>query len=88
MAWFTYQCPTHGKFKVNLPKRNKTYSCPTCNIESNCIINVGTTQILERLDNGLMARAVERLHNVEEILNERADKHTQETAPNIEDNEC
>jgi hypothetical protein len=36
---------------------------------------------MERLDNGVMARAVERLHNVEEILDERSKKHAQEFSP-------
>lgn len=29
---------------------------------------------MEKLDNGLMARAVVRLHNIEEIVAERADR--------------
>ncbi len=33
---------------------------------------------MERLDNGAMGRAVERMHNIEEIMNDRADKHTEE----------
>jgi hypothetical protein len=30
--------------------------------------------MVERLDNGLMPRAVERLHNIEEIMEEREKK--------------
>jgi hypothetical protein len=48
---------------------------------------MGTTQIIEKLDNGLMGRAVERLHNIEEIMNERADKHTAETEGSSEPEE-
>jgi hypothetical protein len=38
----------------------------------------GSVSIVERLDNGIMGRAVERLHNIEEIMNDRADKHSKE----------
>lgn len=79
MAWFSYKCPEHGTFRITLGKRVPKMKCPTCGIESCAIIKIGTTQIVERLDNGLMGRAVERLHNIEEIMNERADKHTAET---------
>lgn len=30
---------------------------------------------MERLDNGAMARAVERIHNVEDLMEERSQKH-------------
>lgn len=79
MARFTYNCPNHGHFKVSLKKREKTVKCPQCDSDSSVIIIVGSTSIVERLDNGAMGRAVERLHNIEEIMNERADKHTKET---------
>jgi hypothetical protein len=74
MAWFSYKCPEHGEFRVSLPKREKKVKCPTCSVESGAIIRAGGVQIVERLDNGAMARTVERLHNIEEIMNERADK--------------
>lgn len=79
MAWFSYKCPEHGQFRVTLEKRVPKIACPSCGKESCAIIKIGSTQIVERLDNGLMGRAVERLHNIEEIMNERADKHTKET---------
>jgi hypothetical protein len=77
MAWFTYKCEEHGKFKVSLTKREKLRPCPTCSKDACAIIQLGTTRIVERLDNGAMARAVERLHNVEEIMEERANKHAE-----------
>ena len=73
MAWFNFNCPAHGKFHLSLPTRQKYGKCPTCQTESPGIIGAGSTQIMERLDNGLMGRAIERLHNVEEILNDRSD---------------
>jgi hypothetical protein len=35
-------------------------------------------QSVEVLDNGAMARSVERLVNIEEIMEDRADKHSKE----------
>jgi len=73
MAWFNFNCPEHGKFHLQLPKRESSGKCPKCDADSQAVIGAGTTQIMERLDNGLMGRAVERLHNIEEMLNDRSD---------------
>ena len=77
MAWFSYKCPECGSFKKSLPKREQWVQCPQCN-HKDCvaILKVGSIQVVERLDNGAMARAVERVHNIEEIMEDRADKHT------------
>lgn len=79
MGWFTYDCPVHGNFKVSLPKREKVQHCTTCGNDSKVILKVGSVSIVERLDNGAMARSVERLHNIEEIISDRADKHSSES---------
>lgn len=71
MAWFTYKCPKHGTFRKSLPKRESSYVCPECGLDSKNVLKVGNSMIVERLDNGVMARAVERLHNIEEIVEER-----------------
>ena len=84
MAWFSYTCPEHGDFKVSLPKRQKRSPCPTCGKDSDGIIKLGTIQVKERLDNGAMARKVERLHNIEEIMNDRADKHQEEAMKKLD----
>jgi hypothetical protein len=77
MAWFTYECLEHGRFTASLPKREKKYKCPVCQVEGGAIIKGGDTmQVLERLDNGAMARAVERLVDIEQIMEERSDKHS------------
>lgn len=78
MAWFNYSCPEHGSFRVSLPKREKKYPCKECGVDSQPILSVGSIQVVERLDNGAMVRAVERLHNVEEIMSNRSDKHSKE----------
>ena len=61
---------------MSLESRAKTTKCPRCGAESRVILKVGSSQILERLDNGVMPRAVERLHNVEEIMADRDAAHT------------
>lgn len=78
MAWFTYACPEHGQYKINLQKRQSVGSCPQCYRPSVPILKPSTFQVVERLDNGAMARSVERLHNIEEIMEDRADKHSKE----------
>jgi hypothetical protein len=79
MGWFTYKCNTHGTFKASLPKREKTMPCKKCNEPSLFVPKVGTTVVYERLDNGAMSRAVERIHNVEELMGERNDKSRADT---------
>lgn len=76
MARFKYKCPDHGEFVVCLDKREKKANCPHCGKESRAIIRAGTIQVMERLDNGAMARAVERLSNIEEVMSERSDAHS------------
>lgn len=87
MGWFSYECPEHGEFKVSLSKREKKYPCPKPDcIHDECapLLKVGSFQVIERLDNGAMARAVERLHNIEDIMEERDKKFTDMMAPKIE----
>lgn len=86
MAWFRYKCLEHGIFTASLEQREKTMKCPKCGARSMVKLGVGTTQIVEKLDNGVQGRAVERLHNVEEIMEERNDKHTLEQPDEDEDN--
>ncbi len=75
MAWFTYACKEHGEFRQSLSKREKSRQCPVCGVESYPVLKAGSSiSVVERLDNGVMARRVERLHNIEEIMSERADK--------------
>ena len=76
MAWFSYTCETHGDFKTSLEKRESTQKCPKCQVNCRGIIKAGTSRTVERLDNGAMGRAVERLHNIEEIMSERDANHS------------
>lgn len=76
MAWFRYECPEHGSFRKSLKKRKKTAECPVCGGLGKAIMKAASVQVMERLDNGAMARSIERLHNIEEIMEERADNHS------------
>lgn len=80
MAKFTYRCLTHGEFFLNQEKRQKKVECPSCGADSRAIIKAGSIQTIERLDNGLMTKAVERLANIEEIMEERERKHNESQA--------
>lgn len=79
MGWFSYKCSEHGEFKVSLPKRETSVPCSKCQSKSYPALKAGTISVMERLDNGAMGRAVERLHDIEEIMNKRADDHTAAT---------
>ena len=76
MPIFTYKCGEHGIFQKMLPSRVKTFECPKCGEISQNQFKVGSVQTMEILDNGLMARAVERLSDIEEIVSLDNDKFT------------
>lgn len=76
MAWFSYKCEDCGEFRKSLKKREKKQECPICGKPSCVVLRTGTVQTVEILDNGAMARSVERLSNIEEIIEERADRHS------------
>jgi len=78
MAWFTYKCEQDGTFRKSLIKREKRQKCPTCDSDCPIVLKPASMQSVEILDNGAMARSVERLVNIEEIMEERADKHSEE----------
>lgn len=78
MGWFRYKCPQHGEFIAVLLKRSKAYICPICSQESPAVITVGSSRVVERLDNGAMERAVERLADIKELIKERNEKHDEQ----------
>jgi hypothetical protein len=86
MPRYTFVCPHHGEIEVSLPKRQPLGRfCLKCDQECKNIFKAkGGVSVMERLDNGLMGRAVERLHNIEEIVKERADKDLKEYLEKVE----
>jgi hypothetical protein len=87
MAKFTYDCTTHGHFVVSLDKRAKTLLCPECKNKCYSVIKPASSRIVERLDNGVMTKAVERLHNIEEIMEKRDSDHQSQQGVFVSDNE-
>ena len=77
MAWFSFHCSDCGPFRKSLDRRAKTAPCPKCEKTSPLVLRPASVQVVERLDNGAMARSVERLHNIEEIMEERNEKSSQ-----------
>jgi hypothetical protein len=45
-------------------------------MESKAVLKPGTLRVTEILDNGVMVKRVERLHNIEEIMDERNASHS------------
>jgi hypothetical protein len=89
MARFTYKCDRCGNIeKVSLDKRLPSWPCmrnlspphsttvAVCGGTGKPVFAVGSTKVMERLDNGAMPRAVERIHNIEEITAADADAHS------------
>lgn len=74
MAWFNFDCPEHGQFRLSLKKREKTATCPKCGQESKNIIGVGSARVVEVIDTGTQPRKVEWLKDIMEIIDERDKK--------------
>jgi hypothetical protein len=76
MPWFTYFCKLCGRqWQQSLPTREPYVKClSTCPGTAVNVRKAGTSIVYERLDNGAMARAVERPHNIEEMIEERSDQ--------------
>lgn len=72
MAIFSYKCEACGVFKKVLPTRSHAVECPKCGKSAKNVVGVGTVSVKERLDNGLMGRAIERLHNIDELMQEHS----------------
>ena len=77
MAWFNYRCPDHGVFRESKIKMEKKTNCPACGVDAKLILQAGSAQTVETIDNGLMGRSVERLSNINEIIQKRAREHSQ-----------
>ena len=75
MPFFSYNCSDHGDFRVLIDKREKVHLCPKCGKECKFVLkSLGTIKVMEKLDNGIMPRAVERIANIEEIMKDREKK--------------
>lgn len=75
MAIFSFRCPEHGEFSKFLPKGTESHPCPKCSVESDRIVKAGGIRVTEKIDNGLMGKAVERLTDIEELNSQRSAIH-------------
>jgi AICAR transformylase/IMP cyclohydrolase PurH len=79
MAKFTYKCPEHGEFFTVQEKGGRSAKCPKCEKDSVRVLTTSSTiRVVEVIDNGLMAKSVERLTNIEELIDQRNDLHKKE----------
>jgi len=74
MPLFQWHCTKCNYLARKLSsERPKLDPCPKCGAEQEFITN-GQSMKMDTLDNGLMVRKIERLHNIEELLKERNNK--------------
>jgi len=72
MPQYKFICP---KCNFKKSKLNKdSLSCPKCNETMERNPSGASSQAVERLDNGLMPKAVERIADAERLYKERANK--------------
>lgn len=68
------KCGTKKRRIFSVEESKKPQPCPQCKADMERDQTGPTRQVMERLDNGLMPRAVERLSEAERLYKERADK--------------
>jgi hypothetical protein len=67
-----HNCNILDRFILSPPKAKEPIFCSKCGCLMVRVARPPTTQVTETLDNGLMARALERPAEAETIYNERA----------------
>jgi hypothetical protein len=87
MALYYFKCNKCNDLSKRFLKSIKLneYRCLKCNELLVRAPKAPTTVVKETLDNGLMARAVERLSNADEIFKERAKNDTLERSGLLDD---
>lgn len=74
MALYIYYCPACNSERNILNKPSGYFSCLNCNTQMVRKPEGPSSQVMEKLDNGRMPRAIERLADAEELSKERAKK--------------
>jgi putative FmdB family regulatory protein len=82
---FRYRCPACevDVSKLHAAKARPEYCCEKCGGPLVRNPRGPSTQTVERLDNGAMGKAVERLANAEALYHDRSKAHTKETRKNL-----
>lgn len=80
MPLFNFKCNSCGKEIRKILKSKEVEQfigtkCPDCTGSFERAPTGPTTQVMERLDNGVSPRAVERLSEAERLFKERANKY-------------
>jgi hypothetical protein len=87
MAFFYFKCPRHGRFTAVLARRQAAAPCPKCMSMAAAVLGVPGATTMETLDNGAMARKVTRMHDVEELLDDVAEKDSARFHKNHEEDD-
>lgn len=74
---YRYDCPTCGEIKrlLTVKASKKPQVCKECGSDLTRAAKGASSKIVETLDNGIMARKVERLADAERIFKERSENH-------------
>lgn len=85
MPLFRYLCPDCkvDVSKLHAAKERPSFVCPACGGALVRNPKGPSTQVVERLDNGAMGKAVERLADAERLYSERSKTHTKEIRKNL-----
>lgn len=80
MALFYYKCEEHGIFCVLLSTQKKEYECPKCNKKAKLQLNAGSVNVVEKIDNGYMPRAVTWIKDAPEVMRKRSKKNDNDSS--------
>ncbi len=79
MPLYNFHCATCGPVKRILkPAEVRGQLCPSCGVVLERTPEPPSSQVMERLDNGIMPRAVTRLRDAEQLSKDRSKKAKEE----------
>ncbi len=88
MPVFTYLCPVEKvEFRKMLPKVEDFVACKCGAKSGRKQVSVPGVSVYEHLDNGSMARAIDRPADAQRIFAERAEQHKREMQEDIEEDD-
>lgn len=79
--YFCFQC--QKETKKLLAKEVDSLECPFCGAELERDMKGPSARVVEKLDNGVMRRSVERLADAERLYKDRAAKHRESLKENV-----